>query len=491
MPTRSVLTRVFALSFALWPLAIAGCGGGSGGGGGGAGTTNTPPSFTSAVTASVIENTTGTIYTATATDAQSQPITFSISGGADATKFAITAGGALNFVSVPNFDLAGDADGDNVYQVTLNASDGAASSTLALAVTVTNSNEGIKVRRIGRALSPIAVVSVPGDNRIIVAEAGGRLFTMEAIGSGLISGVNCSNIRSVVVGERTYIGGGANLFILCQTAAGGLRLDNYNFSPEQRAATNRLTVFEIAPSATGISGGGAMAFATDNRTLFVALPDGGGTGDPSGTAQSSGSMLGKVYRVQQNPDPFAGASPNYFTVAQVGSGVHSPYGATIVGDRFVFADRGQAQVEEINSLARNATGVNFGWPFMEGTVTVRAGGPTGLTNPVAEYRRGIGPRLGTGVIGGAVMAGATGTGFGGLGGNYIFGDLNGSIFTFAYDALPSGGTLASSQFERRNEDFTPDADNGIIEQLVAITQDAFGNIYLIDGEGDIFRVARD
>ena len=52
--------------------------------------------FTSPDSANVAENTT-TVMTVTATDADvpSQTVTFSIAGGADQTKFAITSGGAL------------------------------------------------------------------------------------------------------------------------------------------------------------------------------------------------------------------------------------------------------------------------------------------------------------------------------------------------------------------------------------------------------------
>ncbi|RYD95119.1 MAG: hypothetical protein EOP61_20365, partial [Sphingomonadales bacterium] len=131
-------------------LLLAACSSGGSGGGGIPGPTPTPsgpntaPTFTSATTATVVENA-ALAYTATATDAQSNPITYSITGGADAARFSISAGGTLSFATAPNFDLPADADGDNVYQVQLGASDGALSATLNLAVNVTNSREGIAV----------------------------------------------------------------------------------------------------------------------------------------------------------------------------------------------------------------------------------------------------------------------------------------------------------------------------------------------------------
>ncbi len=61
------------------------------------------PVFTSATTANFAENAAGTILTVQATDADlpAQTLTYSISGGADAARFAINGTtGALSFVSV-------------------------------------------------------------------------------------------------------------------------------------------------------------------------------------------------------------------------------------------------------------------------------------------------------------------------------------------------------------------------------------------------------
>ena len=49
-------------------------------------------------------------------------------GGADAALFSITSAGALRFNTAPDYDLPGDANGDNVYAVTLRVSDGSASA---------------------------------------------------------------------------------------------------------------------------------------------------------------------------------------------------------------------------------------------------------------------------------------------------------------------------------------------------------------------------
>ncbi len=105
------------------------------------------PVFTSPLTANVAENTTA-VMTVSATDADlpAQAISFSIIGGADQTKFSITAGGALSFNSAPDFEVPADANHDNVYVVTVQASDGNGGTTpQTISVAVTPVNDIIPV----------------------------------------------------------------------------------------------------------------------------------------------------------------------------------------------------------------------------------------------------------------------------------------------------------------------------------------------------------
>ena len=105
--------------------------------------TNEAPIVTSAATANFAENGSGTVYTATATDPDAgATLTYSISG-ADAALFNINATtGAVTFKSAPNYEAPADAGGNNVYDVNVTASDGTNATTQAVAITVTNVNEG-------------------------------------------------------------------------------------------------------------------------------------------------------------------------------------------------------------------------------------------------------------------------------------------------------------------------------------------------------------
>ncbi|MBK7003060.1 MAG: cadherin domain-containing protein [Rhodoferax sp.] len=105
---------------------------------------NTAPVFTSHAGAasanlSTAENTSA-VDTLVASDADNDVLSFSISGGLDAGKFTINStSGVLSFVTAPDFEKPGDSDQDNVYHVTIQASDGLGGlATQALAVNVTN-----------------------------------------------------------------------------------------------------------------------------------------------------------------------------------------------------------------------------------------------------------------------------------------------------------------------------------------------------------------
>ena len=91
---------------------------------------------------SVFEDSTGTVYTAQATDADtSDSITYSISG-TDASLLTIDpVSGALTFLSPPDFENPSDADADNIYELSITASDGGNSAQLSLKATIINLND--------------------------------------------------------------------------------------------------------------------------------------------------------------------------------------------------------------------------------------------------------------------------------------------------------------------------------------------------------------
>ena len=85
---------------------------------------NDAPELIGVMEFAVDENTTA-VADITATDVDGDPLTYSITGGADQTLFAIDAStGALSFNSAPDYENPQDSDQDNIYLVEITVSDG-------------------------------------------------------------------------------------------------------------------------------------------------------------------------------------------------------------------------------------------------------------------------------------------------------------------------------------------------------------------------------
>ena len=122
-------------------LMITGCGGGSGGGSSSAGasggsTANAAPTISNPGSLSVAEGETA-ITTISANDSNGDSLTYSLTGG-DSAFFAISNTGVLRFLNAPNYDSPGDADQNNVYTFSVSVTDGQATSSVEVSVTVVN-----------------------------------------------------------------------------------------------------------------------------------------------------------------------------------------------------------------------------------------------------------------------------------------------------------------------------------------------------------------
>ena len=99
------------------------------------------PDVTGQASNEYVENATSTVATYTAVDPEGAEIVWSL-GGDDAALFSIE-GGELSFMSAPDFESPADMDGDNVYEVTVEAGDGTNMDTQAVTVTVTDVDEAV------------------------------------------------------------------------------------------------------------------------------------------------------------------------------------------------------------------------------------------------------------------------------------------------------------------------------------------------------------
>jgi len=473
---------------------------------------NAAPVFTSPANANAAENSAAAFYTATATDPDTRTLTFSLTGGADRSVFAITAAGALSFVEPPDFEVPADADLDNVYRVQVAVSDGITSAVMNLAVAVTNAGaDGYRVRRVAAGLvEPLFVAPMPdGSGRVFVVQKRGQIRLLNPL-TGAIQAAPFLDVSAEIStsGERGLLGFATardfqrtgTFYVYLTNGSGTIELRRYRTFPNNRNRADPATrnvIMGIPHPGFSNHNGGWIGFGPDNY-LYVAVGDGGGSGDPNNNAQNRNVLLGKMLRINVAQDAFPNdtgrdyAIPSGNPFAGGGGrpeiwayGLRNPFRASFdpTTSHLWVGDVGQGAREEIDLIRPIDRGSNYGWDIMEGTAVFSGTPRAGLVPPVAEYLHGTGPRQGNSVTGGYVYRGPVEA----LRGHYIFGDfVRGHVWSIPVSRVRFGSTLASSTFTLRNADFAPNV--GAINNVSSFGVDQGGNLYIVDYDGEIFRI---
>ena len=484
--------------------------------------TNNPPVFSSSSAITVAENFAGVVVVVAATDPEGQALSYSLSGGPDAARFTFTAGTReLRVVTAPNFEAPADAGGNNVYDVSVNVTDGINTVTQNISVTVTNVLEGFRVRRIASGLNqPIFVTGLPdGTGRIVVVERQGRIRVLNGSTGAAspdflnIAGVDTTGEKGLlsIAFSNNYLTDRTFYVHMNPTSANTTEIRQYKapaaVDVADASSANPIIVINQPSGATFTNHkGGFLAVDTSNR-LLIGLGDGGNGGDPNGNGQNTNTLLGKILRIDPTLDSFPAdpdrdysiPSTNPFAAAGAGFlpeifwvGVRNPFrGSLDTATNSIFiGDVGQGAIEEVDRAPIDYTGIalNYGWNRREGTQAFNGGAddPT-FVKPVAEYGHGSGLTQGNSITGGVVYRGPVTE----LQGQYIFADfVSENIWTIPVASILSAPnavtTVQSSAFVNRNVDFLP--DTGAINQIVNIGTDTAGNVYFVDLGGEIFRL---
>ncbi len=294
----------------------------------------------------------------------------------------------------------------------------------------------------GSLSQPTAVAFLP-DGRMLITEKGGDLVLTDGVTTTTLISIGvCAGSEMGLLGVAVDPSFGTNGFIYLyrNDDSGGCASATNRFSQVVRVTMgpgDTVNPLSLTVLLTGIRtdngnhDGGVLRIGPDSK-LYVGVGDtglGDNQGGPGSStnpyAQDLNSLNGKVLRL--NLDGTAPADNPFF--GQVGKrgeifayGFRNPF-------RFSFdpntgslwlADVGDLTVEELDIVT---SGKNYAWPHCEGTLPGGCEQP-GDVDPIYTYTHSS--SIGTCIIGGSFA----GAGFGGLDGEYFFGDCtSGDIYS--------------------------------------------------------------
>jgi glucose/arabinose dehydrogenase len=328
---------------------------------------------------------------------------------------------------------------------------------------------------------PVAMAVRPGDEAIYLAEQVGRV---RALRDGRVDPEPVLDIADQVTagGEQGLLGlafapDGRHLYLNFTDTDGDSRVVELAMRGRRADPGSQRELLRVDDPYANHNGG-QLAFGPD-RLLYIAFGDGGGAGDPEGNAQSLGSLLGKILRIDPRPAggrPYRVPSDNPF-VGRAGArpeiwdyGLRNPWRFSFdpaTGDLWI-GDVGQNRWEEIDFQPAEAGGRNYGWDRREGRHEFEGERPDGAIDPVIEYGREGGACT---VIGGYVYRGRR---IPGLRGAYLYGDY---CAGWVRAARVSGGRVADQR------DLGTD-----VPGLSSFGVDGDGELYAMSLSGPVYRL---
>jgi glucose/arabinose dehydrogenase len=340
----------------------------------------------------------------------------------------------------------------------------------------------IKLEPVATLDQPVALAVRTGDPTLYIAERTGRVV---AIRGGQVAAEPVLDLSGAVSlgGEQGLLGlafspDGRFVYVNYTDVSGDTRVVEYRMGADRAdPRSGRQVLFVDQPF--GNHNGGNLAFGPDGD-LYIGLGDGGGAGDPNGNAQSLGTLLGKMLRIDPRPDgnapytipadnPFVGRSgvrPEIWAY-----GLRNPWRYAFdreTGDLWI-ADVGQNAWEEIDRHPTGApAGENYGWNLVEGSHRFSGDAPAGAVAPVYEYSQAGG---GCTVIGGVVYRGGD---IPGLEGAYLFADL--CLGAIEAIRLGAGGRVEHAVL------------GPTVPQVSSFGEDAAGRAYVLSLDGSVYRI---
>lgn len=348
------------------------------------------------------------------------------------------------------------------------------STTVPAPTTTLAPLQGLAYEEVASLPFPTNLVPVPETGDLAVTTKDGRVWR---IGQGDPEVVLDVSDRLRDAGEQGLLGAAfhptepGRLFLHYSAPDGDTVVSE--FAWEQGGESSERTILRLDQPA-GNHNGGQLAFGPDGF-LYLGLGDGGGANDQFGQGQRPDTLLGTILRLDvDGGDPYGIPADNPF-VSGGGApevwafGLRNPWRFSFDGDTLYIGDVGQNAFEEIDVVAAEPVGYNFGWPVTEGLHCFSPASGCeveGLTLPVVEIAHGD---AGTcSITGGVVYRGEA---IPELDGHYLYSDFcGGYLRSFRGD----GATATDAR------DWTEGA--GVAGQVVSFGVDGTGEVYVLTTE---------
>jgi glucose/arabinose dehydrogenase len=367
--------------------------------------------------------------------------------------------------------------------------------------------QGLDLALVTKGLvNPAAITAPAGDDRLFVVEQEGRVRVIkdgELLDEPFLDiepFVNSEGLEQGLLGLAFHpeFDDNGQFYVSYTNQDGDTRIERY-------VASNGADVADVSLGEVilGIDqpheyhNGGMILFGPDGY-FYVSLGDGGGIGDTYDNGQNADTVLGTVLRIDVNAaEPYAIPPDNPFVggggAPEVWAyGLRNPWRIALDPvDRVVYiAEVGQADTEEIDIVAMDDGGRNFGWPVMEGDDCFESddkGGNTGaitdcddsaFTPPMVTYSH----KDGCAVIGGPVYRGQA---IPEIYGHYVYADwCKGWVRSLRYDE----GSVADEI--DWSDDAAPSRTEAIdnVGRILAVGTDGSGEVYVSNDAGEVYRI---
>jgi hypothetical protein len=278
-------------------------------------------------------------FTVTTNEQDSGNLTFTIVGGVDASRFALGwvngKDGNFNFITAPNFEAPGDVNGDNVYTVVIQASDGTYTDTQTITFIIINTNEApvittngggvsasLSIAENGTTVTTVAATDPDGPTTFTYSISGGAdasKFSINAA-TGALRFVNAPNfeVKADVGANNVYdvivkVSDGS----LFDTQAIAVTVTNVNEAPVITSGGGGATaVYSVVENSTSVG----LQSASDPESTSVSWSIVGGADASKFTINFSGVLSFLAASNFESPTD-AGANNVYDVIVQASDGV--------------------------------------------------------------------------------------------------------------------------------------------------------------------------